>query len=199
MDELSGGSVHAEIADTYPLAPPAKTTTLRLSEVKRLLGMDFRLAEVQRILTSLEFACTAHPDSPAPSLTVNVPSHRLDVSIPADLIEEIARIHGYEAIPLTLMQDVLPPQRSQPVREGLERTRDILVGCGLQEILSYAFTSLDSIQRAQVGQDTRMSRRYIRVANPISQEREFLRQSLLPSMLETLRTQQSLSPAYDAL
>lgn len=188
MAELSGGTMHTDIADTYPLVPAAKTITLPLAEVKRLLGMDFSLQEVHRILTSLEFTCTASAESIAPSLVVNVPSHRLDVSIPADLIEEIARIHGYEAIPLTLMQDVLPPQRSQPIREGLERTRDILVGCGLQEILSYAFTSLDSIQRAQMGQDTVDVSTYIRVANPISQEREFLRQSLLPSMLETLRT-----------
>lgn len=188
MEELSGGTMHTEIADTYPLAPAAKTITLRLSEVKRILGMDFSIQEVHRILTLLEFTCTAPADSTVPSLAVNVPSHRLDVSIPADLIEEIARIHGYEAIPLTLMQDVLPPQRSQPVREGLERTRDILIGCGLQEIISYAFTSLDSIQRAQAGQDTVDVSTYVRVANPISQEREFLRQSLLPSMLETLRT-----------
>jgi phenylalanyl-tRNA synthetase beta chain len=188
MAELSGGRRHAEIADTYPLVPPAKTLTLRLAEVKRLLGMEFPLPQVQRILTSLEFTCTVPAKSSEPALAVTVPSHRLDVSIPADLIEEIARIHGYEAIPETLMQDVLPPQRSQPLREGLERTRDILVGCGLQEILSYAFTSLESVQRAQVGQHATDAATFIRIANPISQEREFLRQSLLPSMLETLRS-----------
>ena len=117
-----------------------------------------------------------------------MPSHRLDVSIAADLIEDIARIHGYEAIPLTLIKDVLPPQRSQPLLAGIEQTRDILVGCGLTEIISYGLTSLDSVSRAQVDGPPIEASAYIRMANPISQEREFLRQSLLPSMLETLRT-----------
>jgi phenylalanyl-tRNA synthetase beta chain len=110
------------------------------------------------------------------------------VSIAADLIEDIARIHGYEAIPLTLIKDVLPPQRSQPLLTGIEQTRNILVGCGLTEIISYGLTSLDSISRAQVDAPPVDASAYIRLANPISQEREFLRQSLVPSMLETLRT-----------
>jgi phenylalanyl-tRNA synthetase beta chain len=156
--------------------------------VKRILGMDFDLDEIERILVSLECICTRQTDSGGPSLRVDVPSYRLDVSIPADLIEDIARIHGYEAIPLTLMHDVLPPQRSQPVLTGLERTRDILVGCGLTEVITYALTSLDSLQKMQVDGSPVCPEAYIRVANPISQEREFLRQSLLPSMLETLRT-----------
>jgi phenylalanyl-tRNA synthetase beta chain len=86
------------------------------------------------------------------------------------------------------MQDGLPPQRSQPLLAGLERTRDILAGCGLTEILSYSLTSLDSVNRARLDGPPVQASTYIRVANPISQEREFLRQSLLPSMLETLRT-----------
>jgi phenylalanyl-tRNA synthetase beta chain len=150
--------------------------------------MDFRVETMQRILSALDFQCTPHIDAGDPRLEVEVPSHRLDVSIAADLIEDIARIHGYEAIPLTLIKDVLPPQRSQPLLAGIEQTRNILVGCGLTEIISYGLTSLDSVSRAQVDGPPVEASTYIRLANPISQEREFLRQSLLPSMLETLRT-----------
>jgi phenylalanyl-tRNA synthetase beta chain len=188
MEKLGGGTLHPEIADTYPRRPQPKTIALRPAEVKRILGMDFGLDEIERILSSLEFICTRHASSGEPYLVVDVPSYRLDVSIPADLIEDIARLHGYEAIPLTLMQDVLPPQRSQPVLVGLERTRDILVGCGLTEVITYALTSLDSLQKMQMDGAPVRPDDYIRVANPISQEREFLRQSLLPSLLETLRT-----------
>ena len=112
--------------------------------------MDFSVETMQRILSALAFQCTPHMDDGDPRLEVEVPSHRLDVSIAADLIEDIARIHGYEAIPLTLIKDVLPPQRSQPLLAGMEQTRDILVGCGLTEIISYGLTSLDSVSRAQV-------------------------------------------------
>ena len=188
MEELGGGTMHAEVADTYPLPPQARRITLRAAEVKRILGMDFRVETMQRILAALAFQCTPRSDDGDPRLEVEVPSHRLDVSIAADLIEDIARIHGYEAIPLTLIKDVLPPQRSQPLLAGIEQTRDILVGCGLTEIISYGLTSLDSVSRAQVDGPPVETSAYISLANPISQEREFLRQSLLPSMLETLRT-----------
>jgi len=188
MEELGGGTMHAEMADTYPQPPRPRRITFRAAEVKRILGMDFRVETMQRILSALAFQCTPHIDDGDPRLEVGVPSHRLDVSIAADLIEDIARIHGYEAIPLTLIKDVLPPQRSQPLLAGIEQTRDILVGCGLTEIISYGLTSLDSVSRAQVDGPPVEASAYIGLANPISQEREFLRQALLPSMLETLRT-----------
>jgi phenylalanyl-tRNA synthetase beta chain len=188
MEALGGGSMHADLADTYPQPPQVRRITLRAAEVKRILGMDFRVETMQRILAALDFQCTPRIDDGDPRLEVEVPSHRLDVSIAADLIEDIARIHGYEAIPLTLIKDVLPPQRSQPLLVGIEQTRDILVGCGLTEIISYGLTSLDSVSRAQVDGPPVEASAYIRLANPISQEREFLRQALLPSMLETLRT-----------
>jgi phenylalanyl-tRNA synthetase beta chain len=188
MEGLGGGTMHAEIADTYPQPPQARRITLRAEAVKRILGMDFRVETMQRILSALDFQCTPHRDDGDPRLEVEVPSHRLDVSIAADLIEDLARINGYEEIPLTLIKDVLPPQRSQPLLAGLEQTRNTLVGCGLTEIISYGLTSLDSVNRAQGDGPPVEALAYIRLANPISQEREFLRQSLLPSMLETLRT-----------
>ena len=188
MEALGGGTLHPEIADTYPAPPSPKTITLRAGEVTRILGMAFSPADMTRILTSLEFGCTTHREDGDTRLEVAVPSHRLDVAEPADLIEEIARIHGYDAIPTTLIRDVLPPQRSQPHLEGLERTRDILVGCGLTEILSYSLSSLDSINRARAEGPPAVADDYVSLANPISQERQLLRQSLLPSLLETLST-----------
>ena len=188
METLGGGTLHPEIADTYPAPPSPKTIALRAAEVTRILGMAFSPTDMARILTSLEFGCTTHHANGDTSLEVVVPSHRLDVSEPADLIEEIARIHGYDEIPTTLIRDVLPPQRSQPHLEGLEQTRDILVGCGLTEILSYSLSSLDSINRARAEGPPAAAADYISLANPISQERQLLRQSLLPSLLETLST-----------
>ncbi len=188
METMGGGVLHPEIADTYPAPPSPKTITLRTAEVTRTLGMAFSPADLTRILTSLEFGCTTHGENGDTCLEVSVPSRRLDVSEPADLIEEIARLHGYDEIPTTLIRDVLPPQRSQPHLEGLEQTRDILVGCGLTEILSYSLSSLESINRARAEGLPAVAEDYIGLANPISQERQLLRQSLLPSLLETLST-----------
>ncbi len=188
MESLGGGALHPDIADTYPNRPSTKHLTLPLSDVKRLLGIDIGLDETVRMLNALEFGCTVQTQGEATTIEVDVPSYRLDVSIPADLIEEIARMHGYDAIPSTLMRDVLPPQRSQPQRQGMEQARDILAGCGLTEIISYSLTNLDLINRLNPGQPDANPDDYVRVANPLSTEREFLRQSLLPSMVETLQS-----------
>src|SRR5262249_3358102 len=170
MEEWGGGTMHTEIADTYPRPPSPRHISLRTAEVQRILGMDFRVETMERILSPLEFRCAPHTDDNGPRLELEVPSYRLDVSSAADLIEDIARIHGYEAIPLTLIKDVLPPQRSQPLLVGLERTRDILVGGGLTEVISYGLTSLDSINRALLNVPPVDASAYIRVANPISHE-----------------------------
>ncbi len=187
MESLGGGTLHPHIADTYPNPPSPKRLSLPLGDVKRLLGIDIGQEETVRMLTALEFGCTVQTVGGATTIDVEVPSYRLDVSIPADLIEEIARVHGYDEIPSTLMRDVLPPQRSQPQRQGMEQTRDILAGCGLTEIISYSLTNLDLIDRLNAGAPKTDPNDYVRVANPLSTEREFLRQSLLPSMVETLQ------------
>ena len=186
METLGGGRLHPEIADTYPAPPAPKSVTLPASEVGRILGMEFSPADLERILTSLEFGCTTYAENGDTRLEVTVPSHRLDVSESADLIEEIARIHGYDAIPTTLIRDVLPPQRTQPHLEGVERTRDILVGCGLTETISYSLSSLENINRARADGPPAVAEEFVGLANPISSDRHLLRQSLLPSMLETL-------------
>ena len=188
MESLGGGDLHGDIADAYPIQAGAKRLALPLGDVKRLLGIDIGLDETVRMLSALEFGCAVRQEGEVTTIDVDVPSYRLDVSIPADLIEEIARVHGYDAIPSTLMRDVLPPQRSQPQRQGMEQTRDILVGCGLTEIRSYSLTNLDLINRLNPGGAEANPDDYVRVANPLSSEREFLRRALLPSMVETLQS-----------
>jgi phenylalanyl-tRNA synthetase beta chain len=188
MERLGGGTLHPDIADTYPNRPSTKHIALPLHDVKRILGIDIGLNETVRMLSALEFSCAVQHPHHTTTIDVVVPSYRLDVSIPADLIEELARMHGYDEIPSTLMRDVLPPQRSQPQRQGMEQTRDILVGCGLTEIISYSLTNLELINRLHPGRAAANPDDYVRVANPLSTEREFLRQALLPSMIETLQS-----------
>ena len=71
-------------------------------------------------------------------LLVTVPSHRQDVNIPADLVEEIGRIYGYDRLAPTLLEDELPPQRRNVALEGEEKVRDILAGAGLDEVITYS-------------------------------------------------------------
>jgi phenylalanyl-tRNA synthetase beta chain len=147
MRQLGGGVVAQGVVDTYPAPPDPVTIELTLSEVERILGLSLSLEEVTGILESLEFQVeSTNPESRIPNpepripnqtLRVTVPDHRIDVTLPADLIEEIARIYGYDRIPTTTLSDTLPPQRTNTELLVEERIRDLLVRAGLQEIITY--------------------------------------------------------------
>ena len=136
MVELASGEVVAGMEDCYPTEQQSVTIDLTPAEVQRILGMDVPTAQISDILHRLEFAVEPLGDADH-TLRVTVPWFRLDATIPADLLEEIARIIGYDQLPTTLMDDALPPQWRNWTLEGKERVRDLLTGAGLQDIISY--------------------------------------------------------------
>lgn len=140
MVHLAGGQVIAGMIDAYPTPQPAVQVETTPAEVKRILGMDVPPRQIQEILERLDFAVKAGGDA-GQTLLATVPWHRLDVTIPADLIEEMARVIGYDQIPTTLMDDALPPQWRNWRLEGKERVRDLLIGMGLQDTISYSLIS----------------------------------------------------------
>jgi phenylalanyl-tRNA synthetase beta chain len=184
MGQISGASICHELADAYPIKAQERVIHLGTGEVKRILGMDFSVKEISDILESLTFRCKKTNNSG--TLEITVPTHRLDVSIPADLIEEVARIRGYGRIPVTLLDDTLPPQRANPYLEFEERIRDILVGCGLTEIITYTMTNVETIAKLNPDRRSPDPAGFIRLVNPISPDKTYMRQSLLPGVLETL-------------
>jgi len=177
MEQLASGKVEPVYGDVYPGKRPVTVITLDPAYVNRLLGLDIPVDEMTRILTSLEFKVEA-----AGKLRVTVPSYRLDVSLPADLAEEIARVYGYDRFPSTLLRDELPPQRDNPRLDGADRVRDILVGCGLDEIITYSMTT--EAREALLG--VRDERLYLHVVNPIAADKTTLRHTLLASALDTV-------------
>jgi len=183
MRDLAGGTVEEGFADAYPVKQEGRVVEITPAEVERILGLRLSAEEIAAILESLEFRCQREGDV----IRAAVPYYRLDVSIPADLIEEVARVYGYDRLPSTLMDDELPPQRRNLALEGEERTRDILVGCGLQEVITYSLTSLESIRKLTPGGGEVDESQYLKLANPLSSEREYLRRTLMASLLETVR------------
>ncbi len=186
MRQLAGGVIAQGIADAYPV--PQKTVTVEITpaEVERIMGIAIERDEIVRILESLEFKVRTVEGDEA-RLLVTVPDHRLDVELPADLIEEIARVYGYDRIPTTLMSDELPPQRQNLALEGEERVRDILTGCGLTEVITYSLTNLESVGKLGLDEAELREENYIRLANPLTGEREYMRRTLMNNLLETLR------------
>jgi phenylalanyl-tRNA synthetase beta chain len=180
--ELCGGTVHAQVGDLYPQPQAQPTIELRGDFVARLLGVEVPRAEIVRILRALEFQ-VAEGDP----LRVTPPSHRMDVSIPADLVEEVGRIHGYDRMAPSLLRDELPPQQRNLALEGTEFVRDVLVGCGLDEIITYSLISLEDERRLHPERAPVDEAAYLRVRNPISAERAHLRRRLLAESLNAAR------------
>ncbi|MGB9722467.1 MAG: phenylalanine--tRNA ligase subunit beta [Chloroflexia bacterium] len=182
LEELAGAVTALGVVDVYPRPYPPRTIVLPAGEVRRILGISLSAEEVAALLRPLGFACTVEGEA----VRVEVPSFRMDVSLPADLLEEVARMYGYDRIPATLLRDILPPQRGNPLLELQEHIRDILVGCGLDEVITYSLTNLRSVSRLAPGMPEIDGSRYLRLANPLSPEREYLRQTLMAGLLEAL-------------
>ena len=185
MRQLAGGVIAKGIADAYPVKQPTKSIDLAPAEVERLLGIKLTRQRIVKILESLGFMC--QPGKGSDPIHVTVPYYRLDVDIPADLVEEVARIVGYDKIPDTLLGDVLPPQRRNRSLEDEQRVRDILVGCGLAEVITYSLTNLESVAKLGLVEEGEESTTYVRVANPLTSDREYMRRTLMNTLLETLR------------
>jgi phenylalanyl-tRNA synthetase beta chain len=189
MAELGGGTVVPTIGDLYPGRQPQRVIEFDPAYAIRILGIEVPTNEIARILTSLEFQVQPSTDQSTnlPIYQVTIPSHRLDVTRPIDLVEEVGRIWGYDRFPTTLMRDELPPQRANSRLEGAERVRDLLVGCGLDEVITYSLVSIEDEGRLRPQEPPPDPADYLRVLNPLSAERVHLRQTLLPSLLHTTR------------
>ncbi|MBM3190022.1 MAG: phenylalanine--tRNA ligase subunit beta, partial [Chloroflexi bacterium] len=184
MRTLAGGVVAAGFADAYPNRPAPKVIDLKVSEVRRLLGIALSAEEIARILCSLGFGCEMR--EAAAVVRTSVPSYRLDVSIPADLVEEVARVYGYDRLPTTLIAEEMPQQERFLDLELEERVRDALVGCGLTEVITYSLTNLESVARLTPNGAAPDPEGYLRLANPLTREHEYLRQTLMNTTLETV-------------
>jgi len=187
MTELAGGSVVEGVLDYYPNPPEAVVVDLPQAEVTRLLGIEIDLAQIKNILESLEFQ-VAEIQADTPTLRVTMPDHRLDISTEpttgrADLIEEIARIYGYDRIPVSEIADELPPQRNNFALDREGQTRDLLVQAGLQEVITYRLTTPEAEARV-LGDDYVANATYVTLANPSTPERAVMRHSVLNSVLE---------------
>lgn len=185
MRVLGNGTVAQGAIDNYPLRPETVVVDLPVAEVQRITGMDFSADEIADILRRLQFSVEMNDGD----LRVTVPDHRMDIGTgvigQADLIEEITRIYGYDRIPDTVMDDLLPPQHSNLSLQYEEWARDLLVGLGLNEVINYRFTTpeREALLTPPNAESSLPEAGYVAMANPISQDKTVLRHTLLAGML----------------
>jgi len=179
--ELAGGKAAKGIIDVYPGKRDVKQILLTASQVRNLLGIEMKMGQMVEILTSLGFECQATNSS---EVEVTVPYWRMDVNSRVDLIEELARIVGYDFIPTTMLGGRLPGRHHDSLVSLREKLRDLMVGCGFQEVISYSL-----VNRQRLSQVAPVERA-VKVANPLSMEQEYLRTSLRLGLLAHLRSNQ---------
>jgi len=175
---IAGGEA-GPVTETLGNLPAMVSIELRYRAIKQLLGIEVPLADARDILTRLGMHIVAEA---ANALTVAVPSYRFDITIEADLIEELARVYGYNRLPKTpgMMRQVL---KARPETQlSLTRVRHHLVSLGYQEVVTYSFIdpALSKTVNATAGQP-------IVLQNPISADMAVMRPSILPGLLATLK------------
>lgn len=180
--QLSGGTIAQGVIDVYPgkTTPPA--ITLRPERAGALLGIELSLQEVAEILRRLE--CSVHETSEG-TLEVVPPSYRIDIEREIDLVEEVARMKGFDAIPATMPIARVVSDRPT-LHQRMERSvRDILVAHGMNEIINFSFTSPEAADKLLLSDDD-IRRTAIKLANPLVAEQSIMRTTLLPGVLETV-------------
>ncbi len=184
---VAGGTAAAGIADEYPGRAEAPEVRVTKKRVRQVLGVDLPMAQVRRGLESLGFQGR---DGEGDELVVTAPYWRSDIRIEDDVIEEVARVVGYDEIPTTAMATPIPHHSPKPFEDLRERVRDALAAAGMQEVLTYSLTDRETLDMVN-GLDGIAEP--LEVANPMSRDLQVLRTSLRGSVLRTLEMNQRMS------
>ncbi|MBV9228001.1 MAG: phenylalanine--tRNA ligase subunit beta, partial [Chloroflexi bacterium] len=139
MAELAGGTIHPDIVDCYPKPAQRRTIPFSIDEVEWLTSMKVTQHEVVEALSALGFEVI--PDEQGKTMLVTVPTYRGDIEEGADLVEEVVRLIGYDRIPSTIPTGPLPEPMTDHWFEREQEVRALLIGAGLNEIITYALTS----------------------------------------------------------
>ncbi|NMY27408.1 phenylalanine--tRNA ligase subunit beta [Pseudomonas sp. WS 5021] len=176
--EITGGEagpIIETVSEQY--LPSIAPVTLRAQRVEQMLGLVIEEAQIVRLLTGLGLGISADGEG---QWRVEVPSHRFDISLEVDLIEELARLYGYNRLPVRYPQARLAPQPKTEARAHLPELRRLLVARGYQEAVTYSFIDPKQFELFTPGVEPLL------LANPISNDMAAMRSSLWPGLVKAL-------------
>ncbi|HET9660584.1 MAG TPA: phenylalanine--tRNA ligase subunit beta [Thermomicrobiales bacterium] len=188
FQEVCQGAEIVAVSDVYPAPAQPRSLTMPFDRIEWLIGKAFPKSEVERVLTDLDF----QPVISGNQLTVTIPTYRQDVSIPEDIVEEVGRVLGYDQVPATLPVGQTVPVVRDPNYQLQTRLRQVLTASGLSEAVTYitaSGTMLSSFATEDnlVGVLTpRPLDSLLKLVNPLNAERPYLRNTLLPALLESV-------------
>jgi phenylalanyl-tRNA synthetase beta chain len=183
MREVGGGSISAGRIDIYPNPIKASEIVLRVEEANRFLGVRLSCGEMKDLLERIEMRVEQLDEN---RLRVIVPNFRGDITREVDLAEELARLWGYDKIPVTSPVAAVEAAEFEPHQRVRAEIKNLLIGAGFFEVINYSFISYDSIKRLGYPEDDPLMSP-IRLKNPLSDEQAVMRTSLLPGLLSNAR------------
>ena len=179
--DWAGGQVHADWVDVYPRPQEPVRIQLERQKIDGLLGVSVPPDESQRILRNLDFQVRADDGT----WDVLPPVFRLDVELPEDVVEEVGRIYGISRIPATLPGSRHTSWNVAPPEDHQWMLREVMLGAGFDEVVSPALVPKRLLQRLRLAEGART------LFNPMSDEMDTMRTSLLPSLLSVARYNQN--------
>ena len=177
--ELADGTVCEATVDVYPGQQPLTEIQLRPERVNFVLGTTLEAAEMAQILNRLGFDV----DTTGEVYQITVPTFRSDITREIDLIEEIARVHGYDNIPTTLPKGDIPVPAPNSKTEVRRRIKHFLLAAGMMEAVNYSFCDPNCFDKIRLNASDPL-RNTLKLRNPLSPEMSVLRTTLTPSLLE---------------
>lgn len=193
MKATAGGKILHGIIDSYPRPHKEHVITLRKSRVQLVLGYSIPEERITDILTGLSLEVGKAEDTLGENrktdevlFKVRIPSYRSDLQIEVDLIEEVARIYGFDKIPVTPPVGMQTSGRPSQVQRITSRIKNTLVSCGLQEVITFSFINPKHLDLLQLPADDKW-RNAVRLQNPLTEDQAILRTSLLPGLFQLLQ------------
>ncbi len=182
IHQIAGGKAATGIIDVFPAGASYKapSLTLTMERLRKVLGVSLPIGKVEAALKSLGFLCQAGDGG---TLNVTVPYWRSDIGLEDDLVEEVARIVGYDEIPTTMLSTPIPHQRPRYLEGMRDRAKDLLAAFGMQEVITYPVTSLENLTKVKAVDG---GPKPLKLANPLSSQQGYLRTTLRASLLSTL-------------
>ena len=175
ITEIAGGEICSGIVDVYPGKREAINIKLRPERANFVLGTEIDADEMRNILTRLGFAVSD-------TFEVTAPTFRPDVGQEVDLIEEIARVYGFDNIPTTLPRGDIPIPKVDLKENLREHVKTYLLQYGMMEAMNYAFYHPNVFDRIRLA-STDPLRQAVQIANPLSEDQSIMRTTLIPSLL----------------
>jgi phenylalanyl-tRNA synthetase beta chain len=183
--EIAGGEAAESVIDQNYLEEKKTIVSLRMSRLDRLLGINIEEDIAKDILTRLQFKINPATETGA-DFSVDVPSFRGDVYREVDLIEEVARIHGYDNIP-TKSNIGLKPIQENKFDVVVEKVRNIISGLGFSEVIPESIVGNSQNQHDAIWSDNSS----IKIMNPIRQDENLLRKTLIHNLLKVKKHNQN--------